>query len=165
MAFELSADLLDGELAFQFSDVGSDYVVQIPIGFDAIERKNISLLVALTPWIGSGAGGYELIFSLEEMDETSGESLGRVWDGLHARRYLAKGEHRSLVMGALLSIIEFLIIQISPQLVMMTTHTAGLPNKALLKFNRIATLFCQNGYRSGQCDPWHGQFIWVMEKL
>lgn len=165
MAFELSADLLDGELAFQFSDVGNDYVVQIPVGFDAVEGKNISLLVALSPLVGSGAGEYELIFSLEEMDEASGESLGRVWDGLHARRYLAKVEHRSLVMDALLSIIEFLIVQISPQLVTMTTHTAGLPNKALLKFNRIATLFRQNGYRSGSCDPWYGRCIWIMEKL
>lgn len=165
MSFELSPDLLDGELAFQFSEIGSDFVVQIPIGFDQDDERVFSLFVALSPPVGAIEGEFELIFCLIDTDERSGEEIGRIWDGLHTRRVVAEPEHRTLILDAAFVAIVFLIEQISPSIVHMVTHTPDLPEKALLKFNRIATLFSQNGYRSGQCDRYHGQRIWIMHRM
>lgn len=165
MSFELSSDLLDGEFAFQFTAVGSDFVIQMPIGFNSAEERVFSLFVALSPPAGAVVGEFELVFCLIDTDEKTGEELGRIWDGLHARRILTEHTHRALVLSAILATVHFLIDQISPVRVHMITHSPDLPDKALRKFNRIATLFGQNGYRSGQCDRYHGQRLWIMEKV
>ena len=164
MAFELSKDVSTDRLSLQITQNGSDAVAQIPLGFDADLARNYSLMVTFSPAVGDGPGEFELVFFIIEFDEMGGNVLQEISDGRAMRAVTQDRQHLDMIGIALLTAVDALITKISPRRIHMSTMTPHLPNKALRKFNMIATLFSQKGYRSGKGNAYHGRHIWMIEK-
>jgi hypothetical protein len=164
MAFELSPDISTDTISFQITMDGTDALVQIPVGFDAEQCLNYTLWVVFSPSVGDFFGEFELTFYVLEWCEDTDRDPRHIWDGLAMRQVTSDSLHLERIAMALHVAVSALIKKLSPQRVHMSTLTPHLPRKALRKFNMIATLFRQNGYRSGKGDSYHGRHIWMIVK-
>lgn len=142
---------------------GSSFVAQLPIGYDDETEFRYSALVAMESLIGYGGDTKELVFCLVEYDPET-DALFEIWDGRETRFKIRDEQHRNAVMSAILQMTQALIDDVKPRVVSMVTHSANLPEKALTKYNRIAAIFHDAGYKAGKTDVWHGRHTWMMER-
>ncbi len=139
-----------------------EHIHRCAIGFCDETDSVFSVVVALSPQPGSGdLGHYEIVFHvLEHLSD--GEFIDYT-DGLQTR--FLDGHAREIVMNIICTCTAGLIDAVKPTVVSMVTREPDLPEKALLKYHRIALVFSKYDYRSGRGDPWHGLQIWMMERL
>ncbi|WP_152045366.1 hypothetical protein [Aureimonas psammosilenae] len=142
---------------------GSSHVAQLPIGYDDETGLRYSLFVATDMVAGYGRDTKELIFCVLRADPESGE-VDEIWDGLVTRLVVTERQHRAAIMGAVAQMVRALIDDVKPRVVVMNTHTANLPQKALVKYHYIASIFHAEGYVAGPSDVWHGLHTWMMER-
>lgn len=138
-----------------------EFVITLPIGFDDESNAVLSVLVCLATVPGYGKQRYELVFHIviAEDDEEDFRS-----DGLETITVLTCKYDRAQVLSAILYATKRLIEEVTPLAVIMVTHELNLPEKALVKYEKIAAVFREAGYKAGRGDPMYGQQIWMMTK-
>lgn len=140
----------------------SEYVYRAAIGYDDETQHVYSALVIFTPHPAYGDGSCcELVFRVIESNH-DGSYLGEFPDGLNTRRIIVEPAQRAGVLDLVCYMVECHIDAVLPPAVEMVTYAENLPEKALEKFQRIASIFSGKGYRAGPADPWHGRWIWMM---
>ena len=156
--------LIEGEmLEVSITSDGSRYIAQVPIGTDDETGHRYSVFVALQMVVGYGADTKELVFCILEADPQA-DWVEDIWDGRVLRRTIAETAHRKAILGVVCQLALALVDEARPHVVTMMTHEAGLPPKALVKYQRIVSIFGTAGYKVGKFDVWHGQHIWAMER-
>jgi len=141
-----------------------EFIARVPCGFDDETGCVYSIFVALSPLAGhADIPGYELIFNIVEA-QPDGTHIREYWDGEETKAIIIDREHRRLVRYVLAMLVKPLIDESNANLISMTTHTAGLPRKALHKFNQICSILREGGFQAGPADPYHGHHVWMMVK-
>ena len=163
MSFFFSLDPDDPLNLNTFTGNG-ETIVRTAIGHDDETGCVYSILVGMAPYPGHDDDTFELIFNITEAN-IHGDDTYCWWDGLDTKHRLSDPEHRRLTLLALFACVQRTIDVCRPRIVHMCTHTDGLPDKALRKFHRIAAIFRDNGYMAKAADPYHGRYIWMMERL
>lgn len=148
------------EFSVELLSRDGEFIATVPLGSDGVGR--VSLFVALATVPGMPDDHLELAFSLVRLEGDVEEAF---FDGLATQNLIPDREHRAHILGALIGTVETLIDAAAPRIVSMTSHTPHLPEKALPKFHELAALFRQKGYDARQADRYHGQRIWMMERL
>lgn len=135
----------------------------IPIGYDDATLCIFSLVVALASVPGASADTYEQVFYIQEFDPDT-DHFNEFWDGRDTLRAIGDRHHRALVLDALRSATEHLILLVSPRVVTFMTHGDDLPTKALAKYEMLADVYRQAGYSAVEGEPFHGRRIWTTER-
>lgn len=159
MTFICTLDPND-DLDIDVIESNEEYVVRLAIGFDSESQKTYSLAVALSPLPG---GSMELTFSVLIFCQNSGE-WHDIWDGLATSAIFSSKDERNLIRAALMACVTLLIDHVRPHTVNFVTHTAALPNKALVKFFEVQQIFIDKGYAGGRADSYHGRYVWIMTR-
>ncbi|MCW2317972.1 hypothetical protein M2322_003537 [Rhodoblastus acidophilus] len=149
------------ETTFQ-SDVfrdGNEWAVIINIGYDDELPLNYSLVVGLSPMAG---GDLEYYFYMVEADSAN-DREEIYWCAQRVAR-LVPAEDRVIVLGSLLTATKALLDNARPERFDMVTRDANPPEKALVKYHLIGSVFEACGYNVNVADPWHGKRIWWMER-
>ncbi|MBB4955459.1 hypothetical protein H4S14_003590 [Agrobacterium vitis] len=159
--FTLDAHWVTTLTLLKLETVEGEYIFQVPVGFDDETNAVISAFVCFATVAGYGSERYELVFHVVVADAD-----GPDWrsDGLETVTILRDKKDRQRVLSVILYGARRLIEEVKPLTVFMTTHELNLPEKALVKYDKIAGVFAPMGYRAGRGDPMHGQQIWMMEK-
>ncbi|WP_151987386.1 hypothetical protein [Rhizobium sp. EC-SD404] len=140
-----------------------EFIVRAPVGYDDQTGLVYSTFVAIAPMAAYTDTKYDLSFALIEAS-TDGSHVEDKRDGLATRPVISSNDERSLIRAVICASVSQIIDEAKPSVVSMMTHSSGLPAKALRKFDEIARVFAQQGYRSGRADPWSGHHIWMMER-
>lgn len=137
---------------------GSSHLVLIPIGYDLDDDKSYLLMVTFDVLPG---GLYELAFGIVEHDGEH-DSDYTYWDGLELRAKIPSADDRAKILSVLLAVSRYLIDIVKPDEAIMCTHVAGLPKKALRKFEEVCSIIRTCGYDIADYDEYHGQVVWRM---
>lgn len=141
-----------------------EFIVQVQIGYDDAAQRVYSLFVTLAPLMGyADVPGYELVFAVLDAS-IGGTDIIDHHDGATTRSFLADPLDRARVLALLVQATQLLIDEARPNHVNMVTHSADLPNKALMKFQRLCALFGRNGFTAGKGNSYHGRHIWMMTR-
>ncbi len=151
------------EINFTISTNGTQYVAQVPVGYDDQTLCRYSIFVAFVMVPGYGNDTKELTYCLTEYDAAS-DTITDIWDSAVVRAKIPNSNHRSAILSAVCQAIEALIDEASPNVVTMVTYTPHLPEKALAKYQRVQEIFAARGYKVGKSDVWHGSHTWMMER-
>jgi hypothetical protein len=114
---------------------------QLALDFDA------DILVYMTlAFARKEARIYELRFGTEECRLSREEfSEGMDYSIEQSKRYIPK-EHRPRVLGLLLEAIGAILKSARPKQVTMQSFYGGLQEKAMVKYEKITSIFVRNGY-------------------
>ena len=82
-----------------------------------------------------------------------------------SRAVIVDPEDRIRVMGAVCAAVGCLIDVAEPLGIKMQTHTADLPLKALMKYDRVSTVFTDRGYEGGKTEHYHGLWFYEFERV
>ncbi|MGV2130041.1 hypothetical protein ACQZ4Q_12570 [Agrobacterium vitis] len=137
-----------------------EYILQVPVGFDDETKAVISAFVCFATVAGYGDQRYELAFCVVIADADEDDYRK---DGLQTSAVLRDKKDRQRVLAVILHAVMRLIEEVNPPALFMTTYELNLPEKALVKYDKIAGVFGSMGYKAGRGDPMHGQHIWMME--
>jgi hypothetical protein len=133
--------------------------VVVPIGYDDMEPKSYSLLIAFDMTAGGDA---EFFFCVIELNHETNEEI-RYWSGLDVAKF-ANLADRAFIRHALLGGTEILLKHKSPDRVFCCTHDSDLPDKALLKHLLVAQTFKTCGYSVTNEPICLGKYSWWMER-
>lgn len=86
-------------------------------------------------------------------------------DGKDTKSFITSREDRLFVLNCVLTAVSVIVDKRRPPALAMVTTTPHLPDRALEKFRKIAAMVRQLGYKGGTSDIWHGQHIWMFERL
>ena len=142
---------------------GSSFLVNVPVGYDNENGKDLNYFVsvALEPMAGGG-GDMEYVFRLVEVDGVAKDERefrsGRDVSAIISR------EDRAAILRVVLAATRSLILHATPDKVFMNTYDAYPPDSALVKYEAILTIFKASGYRVETSDPYHGRRCWWMER-
>lgn len=139
-------------------------IVTIPIGYDDETHCVYSAVIALSPIIGAPNGSYEQVFYLLEYDPDSSTSH-EYWDGESTRHFISKKDDRHSVLEAICTATDHLIQLVRPRIVSFMTHTQNLPDRALRKYETVASVYRRAGYDAREGEPYHGRRIWMAERM
>ncbi|WP_146173366.1 hypothetical protein [Sphingomonas faeni] len=141
-----------------------EFLARVPVGFDDDTGAVYSVFAALSPLIGyADVPGYECVFSIIEASHDEAH-MRDCWDGLETEPLIPDSEHRGHILNLICMVVGRLVDAAQPGIVSMTTHSPNLPEKALLKFNQICTVFHEKGYTVWLSDSYHGRYVWMMER-
>ena len=134
-------------------------IIRIPIGIDSVSEEVFSVFVCFATIPGYGALRHELVFHVVKAIEGGDETF---WsDGLETAHIIPNHMDRFLILNVICLATDKLIDQVGPIEVMMTTHEANLPAKALAKYKGIGSVFVSRGYVPAHPDIYHGRHIWT----
>jgi hypothetical protein len=133
-------------------------IFRIPIGIDDETGLVFSAFVCLATVAGYGVTRHELVFYIVEANDE--DEIFRQ-DGLETRTMISSRRDREQILSVICLATEKLIDQVAPVEVMIMTHEANLPLKALSKYGRIGSVFVGRGYVPAHPDPYHGRHIWM----
>ena len=152
----LDADVLQGN---------DEYIVNVEIGFDDEVGTVYNAFVVLAPRPGMlDLRVFDLGFSIVEA-QPDGSHIDTWWDGSRSRAVIVDPEDRIRVMGAVCAAVGCLINVAEPLGIKMQTHTADLPLKALMKYDRVSTVFTDRGYEGGKTEHYHGLWFYEFERV
>lgn len=148
---DFSIDILEGN---------GEHIRRCGIGHCDETNGVYSAITCLAPIPGYGdLNGFELAFNIVKAEPDN--TFIDYTDGLETR-FLDK-HARNTVLAIICTCTHDLIDRARPSIVQMHTREPYLPEKAILKYHRIAQIFGQNGYRTGRGDPWKGHQTWFMK--
>ncbi len=133
----------------------------VPIGHDLDIGAQYSIHVALIR-IEPFEGLYraELMFSLVE---AIGEEMPFIDDGMETKGFLS-GDDRRLVLEVCCEVAAGLVAHRQPDEIVMTTLQTNLPDKALVKYEKLSGAIQSSGYDGGGGNTFNGQRIWMFVK-
>jgi hypothetical protein len=134
-------------------------IIRIPIGTDSVTGAVFSVFVCLATEPGYGPLRHELVFHVVKAE--FGEEDVYFQDGLETRGTITNSIDRQMVLQAICIATQMLIDQVAPVEVVIATHEANLPPRALAKYGRIGSVFVNRGYVPAHPDPYHGIQIWM----
>jgi hypothetical protein len=160
--FQCALEQLD-EISISITTNGTQYVAQVPIGFEDGNSLRYSIFVSFGSVPGYGPERKEIVFCVVESDVKTGLHED-IWDGIVLRKKIPNQQHRNLIMSAVCQCVAYLIDEVSPSVLVMVTHTPRLPDKALVKYARVLNTVSEKGYKAGRSDVWNGCYTWMMEQ-
>lgn len=160
--FQCALEQLE-EISISVTTIGTQYVAQVPIGFEDSNLLRYSIFVSFASVPGYGPEKKDVIFCIIESD-IQNSTHEDIWDGLVLRKRIPNQQHRDLILSAICQCVSCLIDEVSPTVLNMVTHTPHLPDKALRKYTRILQAIAEKGYRGGRSDVWNGCYTWMMEQ-
>ncbi|HRK24900.1 MAG TPA: hypothetical protein PLQ11_08095 [Beijerinckiaceae bacterium] len=159
MAFVFS--YIPGQTAGTLISGNGEFIVRVPFAFDDETGDVYSIVGDFAVFPGGGELEFEFGFKViraspefEQIDEI-------FWDGQATMPFLSDRGHRAMVLGELFEILRFLIVKIRPQRLVMMTHTANLPKRALVKFQKLVAVMREEGLDARKTDSWNGRHIWI----
>ena len=121
------------------------------IRFQLGEDFDLDIVVYMTVVFACKEKGiYDLRFGTEEMRLSREEmSLGVDYSIERSKSYVPK-EYRPKVLGLLLEAIKSILKNAQPKKVTMQSFYHNLPEKAMVKYDKIAALMNENGYETDE---------------
>lgn len=142
--------------------IGTDQVARIYLGDDEYGLI-YSIVVCFSPLPGyEDLNGHELSFFIQQC-APDGTELHTYHDGSVTRHILDSREKRRVVLGAMISCVEALIVKFAPSICHMFTYEPNQPKSALRKFHKIVGIFEDHGYDCAESDPHYGRYTWRMQ--
>lgn len=143
----------------------TEYIVEFTLGFDIENEERISMAVALIEDDEGGADPFALTFGLMARGVYSDQLRGPFFDHGTCRSYVSRG-NAPAVMKLVLEALRKLVEEVEPQSIVMVTYETFLPKPAMAKYDSIANLLDQFGFKttSYRRDETDGKDYWLFEK-
>ena len=74
-------------------------------------------------------------------------------------------DDRETILSAICWATQELLNFAQPQKVYRCTHDVRPPDKAVEKHHMISVVFAACGYKVARCNDWHGQRVWIAERV
>lgn len=136
-------------------------MVRIEVGYDDQTGAVFSSFTCLATVPGYGDLRHEFVFNIVRATHAESDYF---MDGSETRSTIVDPVHRAYIMNTVCSATNALLDEVRPQEVEMMTYTPNLPERALLKYNRIRRVLDENGYPLETVVNVHGRYIWVFRK-
>ena len=139
---------------------GNGYAVSVVIGIDS--DRNLTYFLFANLDVQAGGGDWAYGFFIVEYDgDTGGEYV--YWSGRDVASFIGRDDRRR-ILDTLISVTHILISQVKPERVHRSTHDTNLPDKALVKHQRVTDVFIECGYVIVQADTYLSTHGWIMER-
>lgn len=137
---------------------GDSNVFLTKIGYDYFSHEEYHLMINMN----CSEMGNEFMFGIA----TSSRDKGRIettFDSNKANDIIPKS-HRSSIMQVLLEQAEKVVKYTNVDAFFMVTYLYGLPDKALVKYDKLNDVFERCGYAVTHSEPDLGKHMWEMNR-
>lgn len=143
------------------------YFISFRLGFGPADNKMMSMYVALIPGLSyvQQDGIYDLKLCLRERDLEFAEIAGEPHFTREAADQYIPKDSRPKALDCVLRAVESLVGKVSPPCLTMVTFAPYLPDKALVKYHKIASVINNLHYVTDDCHKAEdGKWYWYFKK-
>jgi hypothetical protein len=156
----IPADILSEDISY-IKEYEDTHTASSPIGYHSQTGVYYVAVASFTPLIGGSSGEYELIFTINTVNEEAGQ-IQVHYCGTETA-FIPKA-YRAQALSQIISLAMHLTGLVSPELIVMTQHTGNVPSKALRKYEAICRALSLSGYDGRKGNKYNGLNIWMIKK-
>jgi len=139
------------------------HLAAVRVGEDDDPNRTYSVVCSFMPIVIGPPYSVEFGFCLLEVEQGSGVEY-RWWDGRETKGVIPSKQERERCVNVILTCLETLLAEVQPKDIFMQACSGNLPDRAMIKYQRVLETFGQLGYSITEAPEYHGRKSWWMER-